>query len=31
MYGTLASFMTGTMAMDTGVSRPPKSYRTFSL
>ena len=31
MNGTLASFMIGTMAIDTGVSRPPNSTATFSL
>src|SRR6185369_15248385 len=31
MYGTLASFMIGTMAIETGVSRPPNSTATFSL
>ncbi len=31
MNGTLASFTIGTMAIDTGVSRPPNSTATFSL
>ena len=31
MNGTFASFMIGTMAIDTGVSRPPNSTATFSL